>query len=82
MRRTPHHTSDLESNVLKRVRSSAGVSRVELARHLGLAPPTVGIYVERLIEDGDLGTSGSSLTATFRLNPISWQCSSTSSRLA
>jgi N-acetylglucosamine repressor len=54
MRRTPHHTSDLESNILKRVRSSDGVSRVELARHLGLAPSTAGIYVERLIEDGYL----------------------------
>jgi N-acetylglucosamine repressor len=57
MRRAPHHTSDLESNILKRVRASSGVSRVELARHLGLAPSTAGIYVERLIEEGYLAES-------------------------
>jgi N-acetylglucosamine repressor len=54
MRRTPHQTSDLESNILKHVRASSGVSRVELARSLGLAPSTAGIYVERLIEEGYL----------------------------
>ena len=54
MRRTPRHTSDLESNILKRVRASSGVSRVELARYLGLAPSTAGIYVERLIDEGYL----------------------------
>ena len=54
MPRAPHHTSDLESNILKRVRSSSGVSRVELARHLDLAPSTAGIYVERLIQEGYL----------------------------
>lgn len=54
MRRTPLHTADLESNILKRVRASHGVSRVELARSLGLAPSTAGIYVERLIDEGYL----------------------------
>lgn len=54
MRRTPLHTADLESNILKRVRASNGVSRVELARSLGLAPSTAGIYVERLLEAGYL----------------------------
>jgi predicted NBD/HSP70 family sugar kinase len=54
MRRTPLHTADLESHILKRVRASDGVSRVELARHLGLAPSTAGIYVERLIDEGYL----------------------------
>lgn len=57
MRRAPHHTADLESNILNRVRASAGVSRVELARHLGLAPSTAGIYVERLIAEGYLEES-------------------------
>src|SRR5688572_380855 len=75
MRRTPHHTSDLESNILKRVRSSNGVSRVELARHLGLAPSTAGIYVERLIEEGYLEESDKAERETgrppmlLRLNP-------------
>jgi N-acetylglucosamine repressor len=54
MRRSSLHTSDLESNILKRVRASSGVSRVELARILGLAPSTAGIYVERLIDEGYL----------------------------
>ena len=57
MRRTPHHTADLESDILKRVRAANSVSRVELARHLGLAPSTAGIYVERLIEEGYLEES-------------------------
>ena len=57
MRRALHHTSDLESNILKCVRSADGVSRVELARHLELAPSTAGIYVERLIEEGYLEES-------------------------
>jgi glucokinase len=65
----------LESNLLKRVRSSDGVSRVELARHLGLAPSTAGIYVERLIEEGYLEESDKAERETgrppmlLRLNP-------------
>jgi glucokinase len=75
MRRTPHHTSDLESNILKGVRASTGVSRVELARALGLAPSTAGIYVERLIEEGYLEESDKAERETgrpptlLRLNP-------------
>ena len=75
MRRAPHHTSDLESNILKRVRASNGVSRVELARHLGLAPSTAGIYVERLIEEGYLEETDKAERETgrpptlLRLNP-------------
>lgn len=57
MRRTRHHTTDLESSILKRVRAADGVSRVELARNLGLAPSTAGIYVERLIAEGYLEES-------------------------
>lgn len=75
MRRAPRHTSDLESNILKRVRASTGISRVELARHLGLAPSTAGIYVERLIEEGYLEESDKAERETgrppmqLRLNP-------------
>lgn len=75
MRRTPHHTSDLESNILKRVRASNGVSRVDLARNLGLAPSTAGIYVERLIKEGYLEESDKAERETgrppmmLRLNP-------------
>src|SRR5262245_50998460 len=75
MRRTPARTSDLESNILKRVRASNGVSRVELARHLRLAPSTAGIYVERLIKEGYLEESDKAERETgrppmlLRLNP-------------
>src|SRR5579862_4024906 len=54
MRRTPLQTADLESEILKRVRASGGISRVDLARGLSLAPSTAGIYVERLLADGFL----------------------------
>ena len=54
MRRNLIKISDLESDILKRVRSSNSISRVELARSLELSPSTAGIYVERLIADGFL----------------------------
>lgn len=54
MRRTSHQTSGLESSILKHVRASNGISRVELARSVGLAPSTAGLYVERLIKEGFL----------------------------
>ena len=54
MRRNALQTSDLESTILKHVRNTDGISRVELARGLGLSPSTSGIYVERLIEKGFL----------------------------
>lgn len=54
MRRNPLKVSDLESDILKLVRSSSGISRVELARSLHLSPSTAGIYVERLIAEGFL----------------------------
>lgn len=75
MRRAPHHTSNLESNILKRVRASNGMSRVELARLLGLAPSTAGIYVERLIAEGYLEETDKAERETgrpptlLRLNP-------------
>jgi len=54
MRRNSAQTSGLESTILKQIRAGDGISRVELARTLGLAPSTAGIYVERLIADGFL----------------------------
>ena len=66
MRRSSLHTSDLESDILKRVRTSSGVSRVELARSLGLAPSTAGIYVERLIGEGYLEETDKAARETGR----------------
>ncbi len=40
--------------VIHRLRFADGVSRIELAREMGLAPSTIGTYVERLIADGVL----------------------------
>ena len=75
MRRSSLQTSDLESEMLKHVRACNGVSRVELARSLGLAPSTAGIYVERLIKKGFLEESAKAERETgrppmlLRLNP-------------
>ena len=46
--------ANLEAELLKRVRTHDGLSRVDLARQLHLAPSTVGAYVDRLIEEGFL----------------------------
>lgn len=54
MRRNSIQTADLTVDILKRVRASSGISRVQVARELGLAPSTTGVYVERLIADGFL----------------------------
>jgi glucokinase len=54
MRRNSAQTSGLESTILREIRAGDGISRVALARALGLAPSTAGIYVERLIADGFL----------------------------
>ena len=43
-----------QADLLLRVRARDGLSRVDLARCLNLAPSTVGIYVEHLVEDGYL----------------------------
>lgn len=40
--------------MVRRVRAKGGLSRVELARELKLAPSTAGIYVDRLVRDGFL----------------------------
>ena len=46
--------ASLESGILKEVRARPGISRVELARVLQIAPSTVGNYVGRLIVEGFL----------------------------
>ena len=46
--------ANLEAELLRRVRADAGLSRVDLARQLSLAPSTVGAYVDRLIAEGFL----------------------------
>lgn len=43
-----------EADLLLRVRALEGLSRVDLARSLNLAPSTVGIYVDHLVEEGYL----------------------------
>lgn len=42
----------LTGALIQRVRRTSGVSRIELAREMGLAPSTIGAYVERLIAEG------------------------------
>jgi len=46
--------ANLEAELLRRVRAEEGLSRVDLARELDLAPSTVGAYVDRLITEGFL----------------------------
>src|SRR5581483_6379342 len=46
--------ANLEAELLRRVRAKEGLSRVDLARQLSLAPSTVGVYVDRLILEGFL----------------------------
>jgi N-acetylglucosamine repressor len=43
-----------QADLLRQVRAGDGVSRIELARRLNLAPSTVGIYVDHLVEEGFL----------------------------
>ncbi len=44
----------LEGEILKHIRHHHGLARIELARELHLAPSTVGIYVDRLVQEGVL----------------------------
>jgi predicted NBD/HSP70 family sugar kinase len=48
------HVASLEAELLRRVRAHGGLSRVQLARELKLAPSTAGIYVDRLVREGFL----------------------------
>src|SRR5262249_41012784 len=51
--KTKHRiVAHLEADLLKQVRKHNGLSRVELARALRLAPSTAGIYVDRLKRAG------------------------------
>jgi predicted NBD/HSP70 family sugar kinase len=65
----------LESSLIQRLRLSDGASRIELARAMELAPSTVGLYVDRLIDQGFLREGAKSrLSAgrprvTLELNP-------------
>jgi glucokinase len=43
-----------QADLLRRVRAQDGLSRVDLARSLNLAPSTIGIYVNHLVEQGYL----------------------------
>ena len=54
MRRNFRQVSHIGSEILKGVRRNDGISRVQLARKLELAPSTIGIYVECLIREGFL----------------------------
>jgi glucokinase len=48
------HVASLDAELLRRVRAHGGLSRVQLARELKLAPSTAGIYVDRLVREGFL----------------------------
>jgi glucokinase len=48
-----HHTiANQQADLLRRIRAQDGLSRVDLARILNLAPSTIGIYVNHLVEQG------------------------------
>lgn len=67
--------AEAESELIRVVRQTESVSRVELARQLNLAPSTVGLYVDRLVSEGFLqegrkATSGAGRPRTLLdLNP-------------
>src|SRR3954470_12523628 len=53
--RTKHQIiAEVEADFLKRIRIHGGLSRVDLARKLRLAPSTAGIYADRLLKQGFL----------------------------
>lgn len=47
-------TRELESTLIRQLRTHDSISRVELAKRLELAPSTIGQYVDRLIDGGFL----------------------------
>ena len=49
--------ASLQADLLRLVRGREGLSRVELARRLNLAPSTVGIHVDHLTQEGFLSES-------------------------
>lgn len=58
MRTTPALLRDLLAATVLHVRSGRATARSTLAASLGLAPSTVGLYVDQLIADGCLDESG------------------------
>lgn len=62
----PQAVSNLESAIVRRVSARGAISRVELARELGLVPSTAGIYVDRLIEKGFLAESAKAARSVGR----------------
>ncbi len=70
---------DIVTSVMQRLRLLKSISRVELARQLSIAPSTVGIHVDRLVElgflrQGNRQESGSGRPATLiELNPEAGQ---------
>ncbi|MBN1673181.1 MAG: ROK family protein [Kiritimatiellae bacterium] len=50
--------AEAEADLLRRVRAGGPLARVELARQMQLAPSTVGIYVDRLVQDRLLRETG------------------------
>ena len=54
---------DLPSQILDRIRVDGPLSRVELARRIGVGPATSGSYVERMIEAGLLQECADSSSA-------------------
>jgi N-acetylglucosamine repressor len=59
MKLSTEQTACIESEILKRVRSYPGISRIALARKLQIAPSTIGNYTGRLITQGYLKESES-----------------------
>ncbi len=51
---TAHQTAETEAMLLRQVRRAGAISRVELARAIGITPSTVGTYVQRLLAGGYL----------------------------
>src|SRR5581483_10601463 len=58
MRTKPAIQRDLLGAAVLHVRSGRAVSRSSLAAALGLAPSTVGLYVDQLIHDGYVSEAG------------------------
>jgi predicted NBD/HSP70 family sugar kinase len=58
MKLNVRQAADIESELLRQARAHPGISRIALARKLGIAPSTVGNYAQRLIAEGFLVNSG------------------------
>jgi N-acetylglucosamine repressor len=71
--------AELESALVQHLRLGEGVSRIELAREMKVAPSTIGLYVDRLISDGYLCEGQKSRSSagrpptTLELNPEAGQ---------